>query len=119
MPCHLTSISAEGHRGPLDLGSYLVNVAGDCNGCTRIRPTKAYLPGGNPFQGQLQDRSGTYLVGGRTFIPAHLFSRHCSRNLRPERTACPEGHTYEDFLKIIRTGVDLDHAHPEYGPYLQ
>src|SRR6185295_18157788 len=31
------------------LGSYLVNVAGDCNGCHTANPATAYAPGGNPY----------------------------------------------------------------------
>jgi len=105
------------------LGSYLVNVAGDCNGCHVSNPQKTYLPGGNPFMGQTEKIDPTtYLVGGRVFIPANppgFPHAIVSRNLRPEANGLPEGHTYADFLKIIRTGVDLDHAHPEYGPFLQ
>jgi cytochrome c553 len=103
------------------LGSYLVNVAGDCNGCHVSDIQKEYLPGGDPFMGQpAKIDPNTYLVGGRVFIPAHPgFHAIVSRNLRPEANGLPEGHTYEDFLKIIRTGVDLDQAHLEYGPLLQ
>src|SRR5436305_944963 len=31
------------------LGSYLVNVAGDCNGCHTADPATEYAPGGNPY----------------------------------------------------------------------
>ena len=31
----------------------------------------------------------------------------------------PEGHTFAEFLLIMRTGIDLDQAHPQYGPLLQ
>lgn len=40
----------------------------------------------------------------------HLYSR----NLTPDKkTGLPEGgHTFEDFKKIIRHGMDFDHLHP-------
>ena len=103
------------------LGSYLVNVAGDCNGCHTSDQADPYLPGGNPFLGQPESIDpAKYLVGGSQFIPAHgPFPAIVSRNLRPEANGLPEGHTYEEFLQILMTGIDLDHAHPQYGPLLQ
>ena len=58
----------------------------------------------------------TYLGGGRDFGPfgskgelPHLYSR----NLTPDKTGRPEGgHTFEEFLTILRTGKDYDHVHP-------
>jgi hypothetical protein len=36
-----------------------------------------------------------------------------SRNLTPDKTGRPEGgNTFSDFKLIMRTGKDLDHAHP-------
>lgn len=103
------------------LGSYLVNVTGDCNGCHTSDNQNPYLPGGNPYMGQTERLDPSkYLVGGTVFIPAHPgFHAIVSRNLRPEANGLPEGRTFEQFLQIIRTGVDLDKAHPEYGPLLQ
>src|SRR6516164_6274116 len=50
------------------------------------------------------------VVGGTVFIPAHGdFPAIVSRNLRPEGNGLPEGHTFEEFLQIMRTGIDLDH----------
>src|SRR5258708_1713868 len=102
------------------LGSYLVNVAGDCNGCHTSDQQNPYLPGGNPFLGQPEKIDpAKYLVGGTEFIPAHgPFPAIVSRNLRPEANGLPEGHTFEEFLLILRTGIDLDKAHPQYGPLL-
>src|SRR6476660_4858486 len=58
--------------GTVGLGSYLVNVAGDCNGCHTSDQQNPYLPGGNPFLGQNERIDPSkYLVGGTTFIPAH------------------------------------------------
>jgi hypothetical protein len=109
------------NRGLVGLGSYLVNVAGDCNGCHTSDQANPFLPGGNPFLGQVEKIDpAKYLVGGSVFIPAHgPFPAIVSRNLRPEANGLPEGHTYAEFLLILRTGIDLDKAHPQYGPLLQ
>src|SRR5215468_3904922 len=51
------------------LGSYLVNVAGDCNGCHSAGPQTEYLAGGNPYLSQhpTSVNPATYLGGGRDF----------------------------------------------------
>jgi len=58
----------------------------------------------------------TYLGGGRDFgdFPPNSGTAHIiSRNLTPDKTGRPEGgHTFEEFLLIMRTGVDLDQLHP-------
>ncbi len=98
------------------LGSYLVNVAGDCNGCHSAGPMTEYLNGHNPYflHQKKQLNPATYLGGGRDFgalIPnsAHIISR----NLTHDWTGRPEGgNTFHQFKLIIRTGVDLDHRHP-------
>jgi hypothetical protein len=99
------------------LGSYLVNVAGNCNDCHNAGPgNNQFLPGGNPFFGQSKlINKATYLGGGRDFGPvvpggsAHIITR----NLTPDKTGLPEGgHTFAEFVQIMRTGVDLDHLHP-------
>ena len=108
----------------IGLGSYLVNVAGDCNGC-HSNPQTAYLPSGNPyfrssnppiFTGTKQINPATYLGGNQDFgvFPSPLGTVHIvSRNLTPDRTGRPEGgNTLSEFMLIMRTGVDLDHAHP-------
>jgi hypothetical protein len=109
------------NRALVGLGSYLVNVAGDCNGCHTSDQANPYLPGGNPFLGEPEKIDpDKYLVGGSEFIPAHPgFHAIVSRNLRPEANGLPEGHTFAQFRQIMRTGIDLDQAHPEYGPLLQ
>ena len=109
------------NRSLVGLGSYLVNVSGDCNGCHTSDQANPYLPGGNPFRGEPEKIDpDKYLVGGTVFIPVHGdFPAIVSRNLRPEGNGLPEGHTFEEFLQIMRTGIDLDHAHPQYGPLLQ
>jgi hypothetical protein len=74
------------------LGSYLVNVAVDCNGCHTKDPSKEYLPSGNPylrappqspFLGTRLVNPAAYLCGGQDFgvfpSPAgavHIISRN-------------------------------------------
>jgi len=106
------------------LGSYIVNVTGDCNGCHSHGPASEYvLPNGNPylrqppFDGITRVNPMTYLGGGRdfgTFPPVPGAQLHIiSRNLTPDKSGLPEGgHTLAEFIQIMRTGVDLDHAHP-------
>jgi hypothetical protein len=106
------------------LGSYLVNVVADCNGCHSDPPT-SYLPSGNPyfrttnppiFSGTKQINPATYLGGNQDFgaFPSPGGTVHIvSRNLTPDKTGRPEGgNTLAEFMMIMRTGVDLDHAHP-------
>jgi len=105
------------NRALVGLGSYLVNVAGDCNACHNAGPgNNQFAPGGNPFQGQPKMIiQATYLGGGRNFGPVVPGSSAniISRNLTPDKTGLPEGgETLEDFLLIMRTGVDMDHLHP-------
>jgi hypothetical protein len=92
------------------LGSYLVNAVGGCNDC-HTQPS--YAPGHDPFMGQpKQVNTAHYLGGGRVFGP------FVSRNLTPEN-GLPAGRTYQQFKYEIRTGLDLDHLHPQFGPFLQ
>ena len=98
------------------LGSYLVNVAADCNGCHSAGPQTQYLPGHNPFflNQTAAVNPATYLGGGNDFgmISAPPSPHIISRNLTPDKTGRAEGgHTFEEFQQIMRTGVDMDHAH--------
>ncbi len=107
------------------LGSYIVNAHADCNGCHSQGPATEYIGPGNPYllsppngpySGTQEVNPATYLGGGRDFGPfgsqgelTHLYSR----NLTPDKTGRPEGgHTFEEFLKIMRTGKDYDLVHP-------
>jgi hypothetical protein len=107
-------------RQLVGLGSYIVNAGSDCNGCHSAGPPTAFIPSGNPyllppiFQGKKQVNRATYLGGGNDFGPLVDGSAHIvSRNLTPDRTGLPEGgHTFAEFLHIMRTGADLDHLHP-------
>jgi hypothetical protein len=112
------------------LGSYLVNVAGDCNGCHSQGPATEWccavagIPPnsgtGNPyllsppFSGTKQVNPKTYLGGGRDFGALPGQTVHIvSRNLTPNLNGVPEGdRSLSDFKQILRTGVDLDQLHP-------
>ena len=100
-------------------GSYLVNSAGDCNGCHSAGPTTEYAPGGNPYFSQHPQvvNHATYLGGSRDFgafpDPAGPFPHIISRNLTPDASGLPiGGDSYDKFVKAIRTGADPDLVHP-------
>jgi len=113
-------------RALVGLGSYIVNARADCNGCHTLNPAVEYTPQGNPylrmppqgpFSGKTQVDPSHYLAGGNDFGPfpggpgslPHLYTR----NLTPDKTGLPEGgHTFADFLAIMRHGRDFDHLHP-------
>jgi hypothetical protein len=99
------------------LGSYLVNAMGGCNDCHTASVTSEYAPGGNPyFKGNPPKviNQAAYLIGGRNFgalIPGT--PEIVSRNLTPDKTGRPVGgRTFYEFREIMRSGVDLDHLHP-------
>ncbi len=105
------------NRALVGLGSYIVNAVADCNGCHSAGPATEFARGGNPyFKGSppMVINQSTYLGGGRNFgalIPGT--PEIVSRNLTPDRTGRPAGGLrFDDFLLILRTGTDLDHAHP-------
>ena len=116
-------------------GSFLVNAVGDCNGCHTGGgpPNFNYAAGGNPYFGQpTKTDPTTYLEGGTDFGPAvppvpdvypppdywlasgpYVGPDIITRNLTPDHTGLPEGgHSFGDFLTIMRTGKDFDHLHP-------
>jgi hypothetical protein len=104
-------------RELVGLGSYLVNAVASCNDCHSAGPAVEFAPGGNPyFKGNPPTvvNQTTYLGGGRNFgslIPGT--PEIVSRNLTPDRTGRPVGgRTLAEFEQILRTGVDLDHLHP-------
>jgi hypothetical protein len=107
------------NRELVGLGSYLVNAVGDCNGChhATLSPSSPYAPGGDPFQGQPKqvERAG-YLAGGTPLFGPFFIPR----NLTPDKTGRAEGGaSFEEFRDIMRTGIDPDKAHPQFGPFLQ
>jgi hypothetical protein len=101
------------------LGSYLVNAVGGCNDCHTNPP---YKFGGDPALGQpKQINTEHYLAGGTAFGP------FVSRNITPEDIGTPphhlflpEGHTFAQFLNIIRHGIndDFDPTKPVVPPNL-
>ena len=107
------------NRALVGLGSYIVNAVGDCNGCHSAGPRTEFADGGNPyllsppFTGTKQLNLTTYLGGGRDFGPGGPVLHLYSRNLTPDKTGLPAGgHTYKEFVEIMRRGTDFDHVHP-------
>ncbi len=103
-------------------GSYIVNAKGDCNGCHNSPDLGGeWAADHNPYFGQpkMVNAKG-YLGGGATFGPfpgkgiggvGPLMVY--SRNLTPDASGLPEGgHTFQEFLTMMRTGHDFDLAHP-------
>jgi hypothetical protein len=115
------SLNLEGkNRALVGLGSYIVNAVGDCNGCHSAGPPSEFVTGGNPYQlsppfsGKQQVNTATYLGGGRDFGPFGSLPHLYSRNLTPDKTGLPAGgHTYDEFVEIMREGTDFDHVHPD------
>ena len=100
------------NRELVGLGSYIVNAQGGCNDC---HSCPSYALGHNPYLGQPKKfNADNYLAGGVPFGP------FTSRNITPDlTTGLPEGLTREQFELVIRTGIDLDKEHPQFGPLLQ
>jgi hypothetical protein len=116
------------NRNLVGLGSYIVNVMSDCNGCHSMDPATEFT--GNPYlfappsltvRQTKKINPATYLGGGRDFgpfpapdkSPLHIYSR----NLTPDNTGKPEGgHSFSDFTVIMRTGHDFDKIHPTCPP---
>jgi hypothetical protein len=106
------------------VGSYIVNAQAGCNGCHTTNPAAEYNDPGNPFFNQhpTSINLAGYLAGGRDFGAvgpgivngvAGAGPHIISRNLTPDHTGLPEGgHTFSDFLIIMRTGHDFDKLHP-------
>ena len=102
------------------LGSYIVNVVADCNGC-HSDPRFSYAMGGNPYFKGNQPKvvnPAVYLGGGQDFGNFGPGTPHIvSRNLTPDKTGMPAGgRTWPEFRAILKTGVDLDHLHPNCPP---
>jgi len=98
------------------LGSYIVNAVSDCNACHNAGPgNNQFLKGGNPYFSQPKKiNPATYMGGGRNFGPFVPGSADIiTRNLTPDKTGLPEGgRTFAEFVRVIRTGADLDNHHP-------
>jgi hypothetical protein len=104
------------NRALVGLGSYIVNSSGDCNGC-HAGLAGEFSAGGDPFQGQPKKLNpDAYLAGGNPLFGPFFIPR----NLTPDKSGLPEGgSSFEEFQSILRTGVDPDHAHPQFGLLLQ
>jgi hypothetical protein len=111
------------NRDLVGLGSYIVNVVSECNGCHTMNPATEYT--GSPYlfappsmtlHQTKKINPATYLGGGNDFgafpapdSPLHIFTR----NLTPDNTGKPEGgNSFPEFQQIMRTGKDFDHLHP-------
>lgn len=110
-------------RSLVGLGSYIVNAQVDCNGCHTSAPLNMpqleWVPGGVPYFGQHPTKVNPkyYLGGGQHFTLIPGVPDIISRNLTPDKTGLPEGgHTFDEFLQIMRTGTDFDHLHPNLPP---
>lgn len=84
---------------------------------TPLAQVPQFVAGGNPYFGQpTKIDPATYLGGGQDFgplVPTPGSPHIVSRNLTPDKTGLPEGgRSFPEFLRILRTGVDLDHSHP-------
>ena len=117
---------AIGNRDPemVGLGSYLVNVVADCNGC-HSDPRTTFALTGNPyflsgttppsFSGTKRINANSYLGGNQDFGSFGVGPKAeiISRNLTPDKTGLPVGGmTLADFTQVLRTGIDNDHIHP-------
>ena len=90
------------NRALVGLGSYIVNAQGGCNDC---HTNPSYL--GDPHLGQPEQiNTPCYLSGGQHFGP------FVSRNLTPNAQGLPAGLNFDEFLNILRTGIDDDNLPP-------
>jgi len=87
------------------LGSYIVNAEGGCNDCHTNPP---FAAGGDPHMGQPKRiNAERYLAGGTPFGPV------ISRNLTPYgQGGKPANYTFDEFRRVLRTGVDLKNLEP-------
>lgn len=108
------------NRALVGLGSYIVNVGSECNGCHSAGPQTEFANSHNPyllpgiFNPPKKLNPATYLGGGRDFGPLIPGSPSIvSRNLTPDKTGRPAGGiSFAQFVQIIRHGTDFDHLHP-------
>ena len=135
VPLNLAGKNAE-QVALVGLGSYLVNAIGDCDGCHFLsappdfgNPDFNFLSGHNPYllsQKETKINPSGYLGGGNNFFTAlfanvgegtaygaYLGPNIIARNLTPDKNGLPEGgKSLSEFMRILRTGVDMDGIHP-------
>lgn len=87
------------NRSLVGLGSYIANAQSGCNDC-HIGAPDTRSPARWPSNG------GLYLAGGRYFGPVGP-----APDLTPDETGLPNGLTQQQFVDIMRTGVDPE-GHP-------
>jgi hypothetical protein len=120
-PVHLNLHGLD--REKVGVGSYLVNAVAGCNDCHTCPsydpgpdgPALGHSPYGPPFGppggGDGKIDSAHYLAGGVLFNPPP--PGFISPNLTPDpATGLPDGgHTFNQFLSLIRHGRDLEDGH--------
>jgi hypothetical protein len=87
------------NRALVGLGSYIVNAQSECIDC---HSCPSFVD--NPFDdGKGEFNPENYLAGGVPFGPEIT-----SANLTPDEDGLPAGLTLEEFIDLIRTGIDPD-----------
>jgi hypothetical protein len=124
------------------LGSYLVNGAGDCNGCHTfprfLRPggtvpgTNGNFTGNVTSQGSNPNYGNPYLDGPEQSLTGQLKANHnvkhflaggrcfgffMSRNLTPDDSGKPRGLTEAEFIQVMRQGKDVSCSKPNPPTY--
>lgn len=89
------------NRALVGLGSYIVNAQGGCNDC---HTAPSYAPGHDPHLGEpKQVNAANYLGGGAHFGPVIV-----SKNITPDEHGLPAGLTRDQFIALLRTGMEED-----------
>ena len=129
-------------RALVGLGSYLVNGAGDCNGChsfPRFLRPGGTVPGANgnltgnlTYQGSNPKYGDPYLDPPDQSVTEQLKANHntahflaggrCfgafqARNLTPDASGHPRGLTEAEFIRMMRTGADVSCNKPNPPVY--
>jgi len=87
------------NRALVGLGSYIVNAQSECIDCHTCPSFKD-----DPFDdGNGSVNAENYLAGGVPFGPEIT-----SANITPDENGLPAGLTREEFIDLMRTGVDPD-----------
>jgi len=88
-------------RKLVGLGSYIVNAQSACSDCHTEPP---FAEGGDPYLGEPTIiNASRYLAGGRDFGNGIV-----SANITPDENGLPAGLTEDEFIELLRTGMDED-----------
>lgn len=106
--------------GRVKTGAYLVNAIGNCNSChvtptNTVPPSNSVYSSGDPFKGEVATIDPIrFLGGGRKFgaAPAPVYT---ANSLRPDNNGNPGGLTKQQFVNVMRTGLEPDGS----GKYIQ